>query len=167
MEFKVAAGRAVRKDVVKTWIACGAVSLFLAGCLGGGTEGENASAEDMAVPGITVQVVDSTGVAFGADTVYWSYVADPLASDPPSFLPKAIHGTDTSMKAALRLNAAGTRWWITYEGLHGAVYIRALYYNRPDSANHAHCAVPSHGYLATRADTLPRVDTLVLIKRGC
>jgi hypothetical protein len=152
---------------VKAWITCGAVSLFLAGCLGGGTEGVGGTEGDQALPGITVQVVDSTGAAFGADTVYWSYVADPLASDPPSFLPKAIHGTDTSMKAALRLNAAGTRWGITYEGLHGAVYIRALYYNRPDSTNLGLCAVPSHGYLATRADTLPRVDTLVLIKRGC
>jgi hypothetical protein len=149
---------------VKASIACGAISLFLAGCLPGGTEAEG----DQELPGISVQVVDSSGAAFGADTVTWSYVADPLASDPPNiFVPKAVHGTDTSTKAAVRLDAAGTRWLVAHEGLHGAVYIRARYYNRPDSANHAQCAVASYGYLATRADTLPRVDTLVLIKRGC
>lgn len=141
-------------------------SLFLTACLfGGGTEGSDGdSSGDTVLPRIKVHVVDSSGAASAADTVYWSYVADPLASDPPSFLPKTIHGTDTSTKAALRMNTEGTLWAVEQHGLHGAVYIRARY-DRPDSANPAQCAVTAYGYLATRADTLPRVDTLVLNKR--
>lgn len=127
-------------------------TLALTGCIaGGGTESEG----ENSLTGLTIVVQDSTGAAFAADTVYWSYKADGVAAH------KSAHGTDTTMKGAARLNAQGTRWAIEYAGLHGAVYIRGRS-SRPDSANPAHCAWTAYTYLVGSAAMLPATDTLVL-----
>ncbi len=128
-----------------------AAALLVSACL-------NDPKEDSGAPDVLVRIVDSAGVAFGADTVYWSYQADGGGHAVVHKASVAWHGSDTTKKAATRMNAAGTEWAIAHEGLHGAVFIRASYHK----AAGALCM--DHGYeqLEINADTLPKEVTLTL-----
>jgi hypothetical protein len=128
--------------------------LFLTACVNG-TDVEG----DQDAPDILVRVVDSAGVAFGADTVTWSYYGDGAAH-----LHKTGHGTDSTHKPLTRVNADGTAWQVNNEGLHGSIFLRARYHKVVD----AFCT--DHGYVVREIDagSLPQELTLTLtVSRMC
>lgn len=135
-----------------------AATLALTACL-------SDSGDSDGKPEIVVRVLDSAGVAFAADTVYWSYAADGHAAHKVAYKAAAVlHGDDTTKKAATRLDAAGTRWVIRDEGLHGAVFIRAEYGKNVDPF----CIDHAYTQLEVNADALPKEVALTLkVHRLC
>jgi hypothetical protein len=139
----------MRKRFLTGIVLLAGLTACLPGGGGTGTEGENG-----VLSALTVNVVDSTGAPFGADTVYWSYLADGAA------LHKAAHGTDSTKKAAKRLHPAGTQWLVSGEGLHGAVFIRARYSRI--SAVTTSCVWNAYTQLEASAAVLPATVTLTM-----
>jgi hypothetical protein len=137
------------------FLAAVMTGLLAAACVQDSEDGAEA-------PDVLVRVVDSAGAVLGADTVYWSYKADGITAAHKAG--QAAHGSDTTAKAAVRRNAAGSQWGISYDGLHGAVYIRASYHKNIDAL----CMDHGYAQLAITADTLPKEVALTLsIERHC
>lgn len=128
---------------------------LLAACLGTGTD-------DHKGPDLVIQVVDTAGAPFAADTVTWSYYGDGAAAHHKRSA--VAHGSDSTHKPAQRVDAAGTRWSVTDDGLHASIFLRASFHREVDAL----CM--DHGYVIKEidADSLPQDVTLVLeVARDC
>lgn len=136
------------------FMAAGVSLLSLTACLGTDEEKKNG-------PDLVIHVVDTAGAPLGADTVTWSYYGDGAMHHKRSAV---AHGSDSTHKPAQRMDAAGTKWSVTDDGLHASVFLRASLHRAVDAL----CL--DHGYVVKEidADDLPQEVTLVLeVARVC
>lgn len=139
-----------------------AMSLFtLTACLNSETETEDEHGEEHV---LFVVVRDSIGAAASADTVHWSYAADPLVE---AKIGAMAHNpaTDSVKRGATRVGTTGSVWKIT-DHVHGSLYLRASR-NVPHPTD-AGCSLTGYTVAHFNADTLSDTVSLTMsVRRTC
>jgi hypothetical protein len=136
-------------------VVLAATILSLAACLN--TEAEDEHEEEHA---LYVVVRDSSGIAVTADTVHWSYAADPVIA-------KASHSpaTDSVQRGTIRVGSTGSVWKIT-DHVHGSLYLRAS--RAGQDPTDALCLLSGYSVSHFNADTLSDTVALTLtVTRVC